>query len=68
MTIKKDLPFDLCESCEHFVLDVDEQVLSVDGMIFTRCLMVKCKNEWLCKQLAERHGTANGRESSKESM
>ena len=68
MTIKKYLPFDLCESCEHFVLDVDEQVFTVDDTILTRCLMVKCKNEWLCKQLAERHGTVNGRTESKESV
>ena len=56
MTINKDLPFDLCENCDQFVLDVNEQVLFGDGQFLTRTLNVGCKNAWLCKQLAERHG------------
>ena len=52
MVIKKELPFEHCDTCEHFVLDVDEQVFYTDN-VSHRAICVKCKNEWLCKQLKE---------------
>ena len=52
MTIKENLPFEQCQNCEHFVLDVNEQVIFSNGLS-ERILMVGCKNAWLCKQLSE---------------
>lgn len=51
MVIEKNLPFECCENCDKFVVDVEEQdFLSADGHI-TRKLFVGCKCAWLCKQL-----------------
>lgn len=55
MTIEKSLPFDCCEECKEFVLSVNEQVIFNDG-IQTRCLVVRCGHEWLCRQLKEKFG------------
>ena len=53
MDIKQRLPFEHCETCPQFLLDVDEQAIFMNGQT-TRFLEVKCKNEWLCRQL-EKH-------------
>lgn len=53
MDIKQNLPFTHCETCPEFVLKVNEQAFFSNG-ITERIIEVKCKNEWLCKQLEQR--------------
>lgn len=53
MEIRKDLPFNHCDNCSQFVVDVDEQIVFNDNKPSVRVLTVGCKNEWLCKQLKE---------------
>lgn len=55
MDIKQSLPFTHCENCPEFVLKVDEQTFFVDN-ITHRMIEVRCKNEWLCKQLEKKFG------------
>ena len=50
MDIKQSLPYSHCETCPEFLLKVDEQAVFVNG-ITERVIEVRCKNEWLCKQL-----------------
>ena len=52
MKINENLPFEHCEKCPEFILNVDEQVIFTDG-VATRTLNVGCKHEWLCKQIAQ---------------
>ena len=49
MTIEKDLPFEICENCEHFIVDCDEQVIFMGDKPGHRVLKVGCKNAWLCR-------------------
>ena len=53
MKIEKNLPFDICESCEDCVLDVEEQILYAEKFI-ERIICVGCKNERLCKRLKQK--------------
>ena len=53
MKIVTNLPFDICETCEECVLDVDEQVLFFGFDRAERVITVGCKNEKLCKRLKE---------------
>lgn len=51
MEIRTDLPFDNCDSCPEFILDVDEQVIFADNNVGLRVLNVRCRNENLCRRL-----------------
>lgn len=53
MKIEKNLPFDVCESCEDCVLDVEEQILFGEKFI-ERVITVGCKNAKLCKRLKQK--------------
>lgn len=53
MIIEKNLPFEICENCEKFVVDAEEQVISFPDKPSMKKLIVGCKNAWLCKQLKE---------------
>lgn len=50
MIIEKRLPFECCEKCEDFILDVNEQTIFY-GENSIRVLTVECKNESLCRRL-----------------
>lgn len=54
MTIEKDLPFDICESCSECILDVNEQILFSYGESCQRVVKVGCKNANLCKVLRKK--------------
>lgn len=51
MYIVKNLPFECCEDCEHFIVDAEEQVFSFAYKPSYKVLTVGCKNAWLCQQL-----------------
>lgn len=53
MVIEKNLPFECCETCQNFVLDTNEQVISSFNEVGQRILTIGCHNDWLCKQLRE---------------
>lgn len=63
MTINETLPFEHCQRCPEFILDVDMNTLYGDDKIVGRCLDVSCKHRWLCTQIAERI-KADGRKDS----
>lgn len=54
MTIKETFPFDICESCPDCILDVDEHVLTANGVMQTREITVGCKNGSLCTRMHSR--------------
>ena len=54
MEIRKQFPFDLCESCEECVLDVEEQIIYGDCSSCARIITVGCKNERLCRKLMKK--------------
>ena len=60
MDIKKDLPFAHCDSCPEFMLDVEEQVLFSEKNSY-RELVVRCKNDTLCKRLKEQTDAVDGK-------
>ena len=63
MTIKQYLPFDVCNKCPEFILDVSEQVL-FHGLAGTeRVLTVRCKNAGKCKQLKKNLELHGGQEN-----
>ena len=51
MRIEENLPFDICDSCTEFILDVDEQVLFYGMNGSERVITVKCKHAGKCKRL-----------------
>lgn len=59
MTINTDFPFKHCESCEECVIDVEEQIIFANDGFLTRKLMVRCKNDALCKRLEEQRNARN---------
>lgn len=64
MKIETNLPFEFCDDCQNFIMDVEQQVIFADEGFRTRILTVGCKNEWLCQQLkdqlkGERHDVAD---------
>lgn len=50
MNIEKKLPFESCDSCEEFILDVHDQVYFSQKHT-QRIITVKCKNERICRKL-----------------
>ena len=55
MDIVKKLPFNRCENCPEFVMKVEEQFIhSTDGY-YNKVMIVKCKNERLCRYLKRKH-------------
>ena len=69
MDIKETLPFENCQQCPNFALDVYMDNLYGDDGILTRRINVSCRNRWLCTQLAEKFGEKNvGRDCKKESV
>lgn len=55
MTIEKDFPFDVCETCCECVLNVEKKVLFANGDICQTVITVSCKNKELCKRLRGLH-------------
>ena len=53
MQIHTDFPFASCGWCPECVIDVEEQVLFANNGVVERNLMVRCKNDALCKRLEE---------------
>ena len=53
MIIEKNLPFEICENCEKFIVDAEEQVISFPDKPGIKKLIINCKNAWLCRQLKE---------------
>jgi len=53
MEIRQSLPFQCCEDCKDFILNVEEQTIFGDGRIAMRILYVSCKNENLCRRLEQ---------------
>lgn len=53
MDIVKQLPFDVCENCGEFVLDVKQDVLWYGDGGSHLALTVRCKNAGKCKQLKQ---------------
>ncbi len=53
MDIRQNLPFEHCERCKSFVMDVEQQSVFGDDGLLTRILFVGCKHEWMCKQLED---------------
>lgn len=54
MDIIKELPFEFCDSCSEFILDVNEKTLyytDFSGTSSHIAITVRCKNEGKCKQL-----------------
>lgn len=51
MDIKKELPFDQCETCSDFILKVREEFIYSEDHHITKLLIVCCKNESLCRRL-----------------
>ena len=64
MIIEQRMPFDHCEKCPEFVLNVNNTTYYADGGILTRAITVSCKHEWLCTQIAERVKKENATEDS----
>ena len=58
MEIRKDFPFDLCETCGECILDVEDKVLFFQGDSYQRVITVSCKNEPLCRRLKEKVNNA----------
>lgn len=55
MKIEQQFPFDHCESCSETILDVyTATAIYGDNGIIARTIVVKCKNESLCKKLQRR--------------
>ena len=52
MKIIQSLPFDVCENCTEFVMDVKEQTY-FSSCESQRIITVKCKHERKCKELKE---------------
>lgn len=50
MIIEKTLPFDECENCKDFIMDVNEQTMSYADGGSHLVLMVRCKNANKCKR------------------
>lgn len=53
MKITESLPFNHCQDCKEFVLNVKEQIYYSEDKMSHRELVVQCKNAWLCRQLKE---------------
>lgn len=53
MDIQKRLPFHFCDRCDEFILKVEEQVIFGEDHKIENVLIVRCKNEPLCKRLKE---------------
>ena len=53
MDIVKELPFDICENCGEFILDIEQKTLWDYQDNSRLMLTVKCKNEKKCKRLKE---------------
>jgi hypothetical protein len=53
MEIRETLPFDFCNQCKEFILDVDETTVYADDGIMVRILAVSCKHRGLCEKLKE---------------
>ena len=51
MRIEKDFPFDICENCNEFIMDVEEKVLFFGMEGSERVLIVRCKHSGKCKRL-----------------
>jgi len=51
MDIVKQLPFDVCENCGEFILDVKQQELFYGDGGHHLALTVRCKNAGKCQQL-----------------
>ena len=51
MDIVKRLPFDVCENCGEFVLDVSSQTMWYGDGGSHLLLTVRCKNAEKCKRL-----------------
>lgn len=55
MIIKQELPFAYCEQCENFILKAHDTIVC-NGNTSQRVITAKCKNEWMCKQIAAETG------------
>ena len=53
MKIDTKLPFEHCEKCKEFVLKVNDCYQIFNSGNSQHVIVVRCKNEWLCKQLKE---------------
>ena len=53
MKIREDLPFTFCNSCPEFILDVNEQVIFGGDEVAAREIIVRCRNERLCRRLKD---------------
>ena len=51
MVIEKRLPFDLCENCQEFILDVNQQYIFYGDGGSHLVLTVECRNAEKCRQL-----------------
>lgn len=63
MTIEKNFPFEMCESCPECVLDVNERVLFSYDEECRRVVTVGCKHSQKClalKQNLMRKEVGNG--------
>jgi len=61
MTIRENFPFETCQDCNEFVLDVEEKVLFC-GEHTQRELVVSCKHSDVCRKLAEKFGVKTNEE------
>lgn len=53
MEIEKQLPFDICENCDEFILETEQKTLWYGDGGSHLVLTVSCKNEEKCKRLRE---------------
>ena len=51
MDIEKNLPFDICENCSEFILDIEQKTLWDWKDNSRLVLTVRCKNAEKCKRL-----------------